>query len=152
MTPYDAESMNRKVQILKSFWAISRVTTQFVQQDAACHGLSLQQLSVVNTLLQTPDLTLDQLAEKRFTPKSTMSSVVDSLVKLELVDRAQSTTDRREIRLRLTPKGESLSKTSSEDSTLYKQMDHVLEQVSEEDVQTLIRIHGQMLTALQKQA
>lgn len=152
MTPYDAESMNRKVQILKSFWAISRVTTQFVQQDAARHGLSLQQLSVVNTLLQTPDLTLDQLAEKRFTPKSTMSSVVDSLVKLELVDRAQSTTDRREIRLRLTPKGESLSKTSSEDSTLYKQMDHVLEQVSEEDVQTLIRIHGQMLTALQKQA
>ncbi|MGV2488012.1 UNVERIFIED_CONTAM: winged helix-turn-helix transcriptional regulator, partial [Bacillus mycoides] len=82
-------------------------------------------------------------------PKSTMSVNVDELVNLGLIERKQSHEDRREIQLKVTTKGQEISKRSIENSTSYKAMELALEQLSEEDIQTLLRIHNDLLNSLQ---
>ncbi|WP_311315409.1 helix-turn-helix domain-containing protein [Neobacillus mesonae] len=63
-------------------------------------GLSLQQLSILNTLLAFPELTQQQLADKLISSKSNISVGIDKLVKMELVERKFSKEDRREVKLK----------------------------------------------------
>ena len=75
---------------------------------------------------------------------------VDELVNLQLIERKQSDEDRREIKLKVTNQGQEASKKSIENSTSYKAMELALQQLQEDDVQTLLRIHKDLLISLQQ--
>lgn len=68
-------------------------------------GLSAAQLFVLEQLRETPAMSLNELARRTYTDRSSVSAVVDRLVAARLVSRATDPTDLRRAELRITPRG-----------------------------------------------
>ncbi|WP_462410603.1 MarR family winged helix-turn-helix transcriptional regulator [Neobacillus sp. Marseille-QA0830] len=92
----------------------------------------------------SPELTQQEIAERLISSKSTISVGVDKLVKMGLVEREISDEDRREVKLKLSNKGEEVSKASSRNSISYKAMLTALDNIPEEDIQSLLRIQKEL--------
>jgi DNA-binding MarR family transcriptional regulator len=135
-------------EVYQSLWAINKTTAKFTKKNAESFGLTLQQLSILNTLFAFPELTQQEIAERLLSSKSTISVGVDKLVKMGLVERKFSDEDRREVKLKLTAEGEEVSKKSSRNSISYKAMLSALENMPNEDIQSLLRIQNELLNHL----
>jgi len=145
---YNDPKVKQAGEVVQSFMVISRILTKFTSQNAKSLGLTLQQMGILNTISAIPEITLKEITEKLNLPKSTVSVNVDSLVNLELIDRKIAEEDRREIHLASTPKGEELSKKSSQNALSYRAMISALEKIPEEYIQVLIRTHKELLKDL----
>jgi DNA-binding MarR family transcriptional regulator len=128
---FNDPKVKQVMQVYQSFWAINKTTANLTKKNAESFGLSLQQLSILNTLLAFPELTQQELADKLISSKSTISVGIDKLVKMGLVERKFSVEDRREVKLKLTIKGEEVSKKSSKNSISYKAMLFALDKIPE---------------------
>jgi MarR family transcriptional regulator, organic hydroperoxide resistance regulator len=135
-------------EVYQSLWAINKTTAKFTKKNAESFGLTLQQLSILNTLFAFPESTQQELVERLISSKSTISVGVDKLVNMGLVERKFSDEDRREVKLKLTIKGEDVSKNSSKNSISYKAMLSALENMAAEDIQSLLRIQKELLKNL----
>ncbi|CAG9613455.1 hypothetical protein BACCIP111899_02670 [Bacillus rhizoplanae] len=144
------QSFKQVGEVVQSFVTINKEIIKFTHQNASSLGLTVQQMGILNTIYAIPNITLKDISERLSAPKSTVSVNVDELVNLGLIERKQSQEDRREIKLKVTTKGQEVSKKSIENSTSYKAMALALEQLQEEDIQTLLRIHKDLLVSLQQ--
>ncbi|MCM3571078.1 MarR family winged helix-turn-helix transcriptional regulator [Neobacillus mesonae] len=135
-------------EVYQSFWAINKFTAKLTKKNAESFGLSLQQLSILNTLFAFPQSTQQELVERLVSSKSTISIGIDKLVKMGLVERKFSAEDRREVKLQLTVKGEEVSRKSSKNAISYRTMLSALEKIPEEDIQSLLRIQKELLDRL----
>ena len=147
---YSGVKVKRAEEAVKSFMTISKTLTKITQENAASLGLTLPQMGILNTINTSPGITLKETTERLHLSKSTVSVSVDDLVNLGLVERKTSEDDRREINLKVTPKGEKLSRKSCENASSYRAMVSALEKTPEDDVQSLFRIHKEILIHLQK--
>lgn len=77
-------------------------------------GVSGAQLFVLHALADAPAYSLNELAARTFTHQSSVSVVVDRLVRRRLVSRTRSAEDGRRVVLSLTPSGRSLLRSSPE--------------------------------------
>lgn len=145
---FNDPKVKRVMEVYQSLWAINKFTAKLTKKNAEGFGLSLQQLSILNTLLAFPESTQQELAERLVSSKSTISIGIDKLVHMGLVERKFSTEDRREVKLKLTVKGEEVSKKSSKNAISYKAMLSALEKLPEEDIQSLLRIQQELLNCL----
>lgn len=145
---YNDFKIKQAAEVVQSFMMISRTLAEFTQQNAESLGLTLPQLGILNTIYSCPLITLKEITDKLFIPKSTASVNVDELVNLGFVERKASKDDRREINLSLTAKGKELSKKSAETPASYNAMISALEKIPKEDVQTLLLIHKELLRFL----
>lgn len=123
---------------------------KFTQENASSLGLTVPQLSILNTIRLKPNLTLKNITEELSLPKSTVSTALDGLVNLGLVERKTSQEDRREINLKVTTKGKQLSQKSIENSSSYRAMAFTLESLPKEDIESLLRIHHDLLVYLKR--
>ncbi|PEV91625.1 MarR family transcriptional regulator [Bacillus thuringiensis] len=144
------QSFKQAGEVVQSFVTINKEIIKFTHQNASSLGLTVQQMGILNTIYALPNVTLKEISERLSVPKSTVSVNVDELVNLQLIERKQSDEDRREIRLKVTNQGQEASKKSIENSTSYKAMELALQQLQEDDVQTLLRIHKDLLISLQQ--
>ena len=71
-------------------------------------GVTGAQLFVLQILEEAPAASLNALAERTFTHQSTVSVVVDGLVKRGLIVKRRSGEDARRVELRLSPRGRAL--------------------------------------------
>ncbi|EOO18561.1 MarR family winged helix-turn-helix transcriptional regulator [Bacillus cereus] len=142
-------SFKQAGEVVQSFATINKEIIKFTHQNASSLGLTVQQMGILNTIYAIPNITLKEISERLSVPKSTVSVNVDELVNLEFIERKQSDEDRREIKLKVTNQGQEASKKSIENSTSYKAMELALQQLQEDDVQTLLRIHKDLLISLQ---
>ncbi|MFH5185695.1 MarR family winged helix-turn-helix transcriptional regulator [Paenibacillus sp. TAB 01] len=147
---YKDEKVKKAMEVLQSFWAINKTTTKLTQHNAESLGITLQQLSIINTLYSSPGLTLKSITERLLSSKSTVSVSVDGLVNLGLVERTIAQEDRREINLKLTPQGEEVSRTSMENAYSYRAMVSALGKMGEADVEALLRLHKELLSYLEE--
>lgn len=92
---------SRLLQILKAMDDFSK----YVQ---AQHQLSGPQLWALWEVREAPNMTMSELAARMFLHPSTVSGIVDRLVRRELLTRVEDPLDRRAYRLNLTPEGEEL--------------------------------------------
>lgn len=145
---YNTPKVKQSGEVVQSFMAISGALSRFTSQNADSLGLTLQQMGILNIVSAFPEITLKGITDKLNLPKSTVSVNVDSLVNLKLIDRKITKENRREIHLTSTSKGKELSKKSSQNALSYRAMALALEKIPEEDVQTLIRIHKELLNHL----
>ncbi|MEK9549455.1 MarR family winged helix-turn-helix transcriptional regulator [Bacillus cereus] len=144
------QSFKQAGEVVQSFVTINKEIIKFTHQNASSLGLTVQQMGILNTIYALPNVTLKEISERLSVPKSTVSVNVDELVNLQLIERKQSDEDRREIKLKVTNQGQEASKKSIENSTSYKAMELALQQLQEDDVQTLLRIHKDLLISLQQ--
>lgn len=77
-------------------------------------GVSGAQLFVLHALAESPAESLNDLAARTFTHQSSVSVVVDRLVRRRLVSRTRSSEDGRRVVLALTPAGRALLRSSPE--------------------------------------
>ncbi|MFJ7030606.1 MarR family winged helix-turn-helix transcriptional regulator [Bacillus cereus] len=144
------QSFKQVGEVIQSFVTINKEIIKFTHQNASSLGLTVQQMGILNTIYALPNVTLKEISERLSVPKSTVSVNVDELVNLQFIERKQSDEDRREIKLKVTNQGQEASKKSIENSTSYKAMELALQQLQEDDVQTLLRIHKDLLISLQQ--
>ncbi|HEQ3524817.1 MarR family winged helix-turn-helix transcriptional regulator [Bacillus thuringiensis] len=137
-------------EVVQSFVTINKEIINFTHQNASSLGLTVQQMGILNTIYANPNITLKEISSRLSVPKSTVSVNIDELVNIGFIVRKQSHEDRREIKLKVTTQGQEVSKTSIKNSTSYKAMTEVLHKLSEDDIQTLLRIHKDILTSLQQ--
>ncbi|MDR3594844.1 MarR family transcriptional regulator [Clostridium sp.] len=141
---YNDFKVKQAAEVVQSFMMISRTLAKYTQQNAESLGLTLQQLGVLNVIYSSPLITLKEITEKLFSPKSTISVSVEELVNLGLVERKSSEKDRRQINLILTDKGKEISKKSIQKPSSYIAMVSALEKIPTEDIDTLFRIHKEL--------
>ncbi|MFC9416733.1 MarR family winged helix-turn-helix transcriptional regulator [Bacillus mobilis] len=144
------QSFKQAREVVQSFVTINKEIIKFTHQNASSLGLTVQQMGILNTIYALPNVTLKEISERLSVPKSTVSVNVDELVNLQFIERKQSDEDRREIKLKVTNQGQEASKKSIENSTSYKAMELALQQLQEDDVQTLLHIHKDLLISLQQ--
>ncbi|MFJ6273159.1 MarR family winged helix-turn-helix transcriptional regulator [Bacillus thuringiensis] len=144
------QSFKQAGEVVQSFVTINKEIIKFTHQNASSLGLTVQQMGILNTIYALPNVTLKEISERLSVPKSTVSVNVDELVNLQFIERKQSDEDRREIKLKVTNQGQEASKKSIENSTSYKAMELALQQLQEDDIQTLLRIHKDLLISLQQ--
>lgn len=77
-------------------------------------GVSGAQLFVLHSLAEAPAASLNDLAERTFTHQSSVSVVVERLVRRRLVSRERSAEDGRRIVLSLTPAGRRVLESAPE--------------------------------------
>jgi DNA-binding MarR family transcriptional regulator len=79
-----------------------------------CCGISVSQCYILEALSSHSPLTMNELADKMYLSISTVTRVVDQLVKKGLVLREEGTHDRRIRTINMTPEGKTVYKKSWE--------------------------------------
>jgi DNA-binding MarR family transcriptional regulator len=82
-----------------------RVLRLNAQRTQAIAGISSAQLFVLQQLRTDNSLSLNELAARTLTDRSSVAAIVDRLVLQGLVDRAADPSDRRRASVRITSKG-----------------------------------------------
>jgi len=82
------------------------------RNEIVCCGVSVSQCYVLEALHRDGPMTMNLLAEKMHLSVSTLTRVVEQLVKKQLVRREKTPNDRRFHSIRLTKKGEWLYRSS----------------------------------------
>lgn len=102
--PHDREIAAAVDAIRRILQALRRST----RRARAQAGITGAQLFVLQTLEEAPAASLNALAERTFTHQSTVSVVVDGLVKRNLIVKRRSGEDARRVEIRLSPRGRAL--------------------------------------------
>lgn len=99
-------------RILNSIRQLVRALRLFDRQAQTKHGISAAQMFVLHALSEEDVLSLNELAERTATDQSSASVVVQRLVDAGYVSRTAKKEDRRQIELRLTAKGRTVTRKS----------------------------------------
>ena len=92
------------VKLARSFATMNHLSSDQIRGS----GLTLPQFGVLECLGHKGPLTQGELSRKQLASGGNMTVVVDNLERDGLVERGRSDLDRRQVRVRLTPKGEEL--------------------------------------------
>ncbi|KML31387.1 MarR family winged helix-turn-helix transcriptional regulator [Priestia aryabhattai] len=147
---FSQQSLKQAGEVVQSFISINKAIIKFTQNNAASLGLTVQQMGILNWIFSNPGSTLKAVTKQLDIPKSTVSVSIDGLVSLGLVERKQSTENRREVHLKVTTKGNGVSQRSIKNASSYKAMGKALENLSKEDIASLLNMHKSLLTSLKK--
>lgn len=82
------------------------------REAEATTGLSAAQLFILHSLAEAPSESMSELAERTMTDPSSVSTVIDRLVRRGLVKRIRSREDLRRFTLRLSPIGQRVIRTA----------------------------------------
>ena len=111
-----------------------RVAAQRTQDEA---GISAAQLFVLRQLADGPVESLNELAERTLTDRSSVADVVERLASRGLVKRAQSAVDRRRLTISLSLAGERLLQSAPASPTAI--LIEALERMSDRELAELSR-------------
>lgn len=112
-----------------------RVSTRVAERRL---GISGAQLFVLHALSESPAESLNDLAARTFTHQSSVSAVVERLVRRRLVSRKRSSADARRIVISLTPSGKTLLRSSPDIAQL--RLISALREMAPRDRRALARI------------
>ncbi len=99
-------------------------------------GLTTAQLRVLFLMRESPGVTAGELACRLSVTPPTISGIVDRLVKLDLVRRADDSQDRRLVRNFLTAGGERVATRMEEGSGIFTT--RILEEMSDANLHALL--------------
>ncbi|KEO81172.1 MarR family winged helix-turn-helix transcriptional regulator [Tumebacillus flagellatus] len=131
------------------FRDIQKELMNLVRQDAERVGVTTQQLIVLLEIATNPTGGLEQLSDRMQLSPSTLSGIVDRLVKSGLLVRERSERDRRNLELHLSAEGLSKYREAfhPERSLFLQRMSYALE-LPEEDLNLMLGVQQRMLARL----
>lgn len=124
--------------IIYSFREVNKFFYRQMWQHANELGVTIVQLQIMKIIDEEANMSLQDLTNKMNVNKSTVSSTVERLVKAGYIKRQQSEKDRRAIVLNLTEIGKE--KQLEGHHLFYERLKH-LNEISDEDVETLLDLH-----------
>ncbi|MHA6531243.1 MarR family winged helix-turn-helix transcriptional regulator [Paenibacillus sp. BAC0078] len=127
--------------ILATIGHIHRRGNKFIERELKkhnLHGIAPSHGDILYQLFAREDITMNQLSCSIDKDKSTITVLVDKLVRLEYVKREQDQMDGRIFRLSLTPKGRELQPIFEEISRTL--LAAVYEEFAPEEKQQLVAL------------
>ncbi len=129
---------------------ILRVMRTAATETQATLGISAAQLFVLSQLTHADGLSINELAERTLTDRSSVAAVVDRLVGRGLAERSPSPRDRRRAEVRITEAGRSLLVQAPTAPTAL--LVAGLARLSDPEVHTLATALDRLVGAMQLQA
>lgn len=127
---------------------VARLHTHLQRVNVACcDGTTVTQCTVLTELGRSGPIPLAALSRRIGFDKSWTSRAVEQLVQEGLIEKVQSQTDRRMVRLSLTPLGEQ--RLQDLNSTLNSFADQVMERIPATEHEEIQRALELLLVALQ---
>ncbi|MGE0870533.1 MAG: MarR family winged helix-turn-helix transcriptional regulator [Kofleriaceae bacterium] len=83
---------------------------RLAREQCAKHGITATQLNVLKLLQTVGELSLSEVGKRMAATNSTVTGIIDRMTAASLVEREQSTEDRRVWKIRLTPEGRAMAK------------------------------------------
>ena len=96
-----------------------RKLLQIDRKENACHGVSLSQHYVIDALNRKNELTMNELSREVGLAMSTLTRIVDGLVRKGYINRYPSERDRRKVCVILTEEGRTLANNLRECSQAF---------------------------------
>ncbi len=140
------DRLNQKLSLVMSRF-IRRITV-LDRQEKMCWGVTLSQHYVIDALHRKKILTMNELSRELGLAVSTLTRIVDVLVRDRIVSRNHSVQDRRKVCIALTDKGKELAeklKAHTEQFWL-----EILETIPNDKKQEIAENLKILLTALEK--
>jgi DNA-binding MarR family transcriptional regulator len=131
--PATVAAFRRQLRVLE------REVVRQLEADTGCCGVTLAQCHALLELAAT-ELSLTGLAAALDLDASTMSRTVDGLVRAGMVDRAEDASDRRSLRLALTPAGRA--KVAYIDGICNRYYANLLAGMNQRDLRCVLRAVG----------
>ncbi len=131
-------------KIHDSFFILGQTSKRWFIQRLQNHGLTLPQFMALAALASHKQpCTMSDLTNVSFHDPPTMTGVIDRLVKMELVERTRSQSDRRVVLVEATPAGIEL--VSKIETTLTQEIAATYEALPDEYLNQLELIIGYLL-------
>jgi DNA-binding MarR family transcriptional regulator len=102
-----------------------------------CHGVTLAQCHALLELDSHKSLTLNELSERLYLDKSTVSRTIESLVNMGIVTREIPRENRRTVSISLTGQGKDICNQIHKESDAY--FEAVLDSIPEQDLPAFMR-------------
>lgn len=125
-----------------------RVFQLFERDQIKVHGFTSSQCYTLLELLKQKNISMNELSNKMNLDTSTMTRVIDNLVRDELVKRVRDETDRRFVVVELTSKGQSVSQSLSQSIEAYYQ--RIIENLPLGQTEQVLTSVQLLLTAFEK--
>jgi DNA-binding MarR family transcriptional regulator len=91
---------------------LSDLTLAFLQLERSgkcCHGVTLSQCHTLDLLSKKGNLTMNELSKQMGLAKSTMTRIVNNMVREGWIEQVKDQGDRRLVNVRLTLKGKKMA-------------------------------------------
>ena len=88
---------------------LMRMLTVLDRNELVCYGVTVSQCYTIKALFTKKRLTMNELSSELGLAVSTLTRIIDILVRDEIVIRERSADDRRKIYIKLTEKGKDLA-------------------------------------------
>ena len=132
MNTKDVISLILKIRQKVNRFIVSEMLKQGIDGIVTSHG------DIINALFKMPRLTMAEIAEKIGRDKSTVTALVDKLVRLGYVTKERDTEDTRVVYVTLTHKGNELKPIFEAISR--ELLDTFYLDISEKEKEALVRI------------
>lgn len=132
------DGYNKIKEIMKSFREINRGFFHLLNEETEQIGVTVMQFKVLRTLQEEPNISLGELADRLQVGNSTMSGIVERLVKAGYLLRERSEDDRRTLLLRLTEEGKERQNQTYD--IFMKRMSKILE-IPDKEIEQLLQLH-----------
>lgn len=121
---------------------------RLAERNLSLLGISLSEFRVLSLLSEQGTCPMVKLAHDQSMTKSGMTGLIDHLEDQGFIKRIRSKNDRRIINIEITTEGRKLIKKCT---ILYQQfVEKSLEDLSEEEIETLLRIVKKMTLSVRK--
>jgi DNA-binding MarR family transcriptional regulator len=103
---------------------LSNLTLAFLQLERSgkcCHGVTLSQCHALDLLSKKGSLTMNELSRQMGLAKSTMTRIVNNMVREGWIDQVKDQRDKRLVNVRLTQEGKKMAETLGRSSQEYVQ-------------------------------
>lgn len=125
-----------------------RVFQLFERDQIKIHGFTTSQCYTLLEIRKSGDITVSELSDKMNLNASTMTRVLDNLVRDEYVLRDRGESDRRVVTLSLTDKGrEAVSVLNRSVNDYYKK---IIEYIPQGQIDEILKSVGILLNAFEK--
>jgi DNA-binding MarR family transcriptional regulator len=116
--------------------SLSLVFIQLERSGKCCQGVTLSQCHTLDVLSRNGDLTMNELSRQMGLAKSTMTRIVNTMVRKGWLDRKRDQGDRRRVNVRLTAEGRAMSENVNHSSRAYVQ--RILKHLPAEKIPQLV--------------
>jgi DNA-binding MarR family transcriptional regulator len=103
------------------------------------------ELGVILSEAQGP-MTMGELSQAVEVPLSTATRIVDTLVECDYAERLSDPSDRRVVRVGLTPKGQEMYQAI--EGVIHRRIERILRRFTPDECETLLRLVQKILDAL----
>lgn len=135
--------MNRYELLFDSFRQLKRLIfhrSHMVKPEKASTKLQFATLSIMKEL---EPLAVGELAKQMKLSKSSMTQLLDRLVKMNWVERVHASEDRRKVQLKLTKSGQKAVVKLRQN--LIKEMEEIFGFLEKKDIDDLLRVHAKII-------